>query len=161
VFTQKTDINVKKDFDLTSKSMFSTEDDVFPTSSVAALLAKNAVPVSHKKSADNYRVIKKVFKFQAVVTRLSTAEKALLDKYDFAKMEFTTAKQMADELSLLQKWAYDENLDLRAESQQIFDIRLKELKNLSASRYAHISNEIYKGYMVFENYLKEISRFRD
>jgi hypothetical protein len=155
------DITAKKDFDLTARSMFSTEDEVFSSSSIAAFLAKNDVPVSHKKAADNYRIIKKVFQFQAIRSRISAAEKALLDKYDFSPMEFTTAKQMSEELALMQKWAASTDLQLRADEEQIFDIRVKELKYITASRYACISNEIYKGYLVFENYLKEISRFRD
>ncbi len=155
------DTTTKKEFDLTQKSMFSTEDEVFSSSSVAAFLARNDVPVSHKKAADSYRIIKKVFQFQAVMSRVSITEKTLLDKYDFNTMEFTTAKQMAQELALLQKWAHDEDLALRDDASKIFDIRIKELKYICASRYACISNEIYQGYVVFEKYLKEISRFRD
>ncbi len=155
------DIKTKKDFDLTAKSMFSTEEEVFSSSSVAAFLAKSDVPASHKKAADNYRIIKKVFQFQAVMSRISASEKALLDKYDFSPMEFTTAKQMSQELACLQKWAHGTDLQLRADEEKIFDIRVKELKYISASRYSCISNEIYKGYVVFEKYLKEISRFRD
>ncbi len=155
------DITTKTDFDLTAKSLLSTDEEGFSSSSVAAFLAKSDVPVSHKKAADGYRLIKKVFKFQAVVGRVSVQEKALLDKYDFSAMEFTTAKQMSQELALMQKWAASEDLQLKADEEAIFDIRVKELKNITASRYASISNEIYKGYVVFENYLKEISRFRD
>jgi hypothetical protein len=155
------DITTKRDFDLTQKSMFSTDEEVFSSSSVAAFLAKSDVPASHRKAADSYRIIKKVFQFQAVMSRISVAEKALLDKYDFSTMEFTTGKQMAEELSLLQKWANAQDLQKREDAQQIFDIRVKELKYISASRYSVISNEIYKGYVVFEKYLKEISRFRD
>ena len=71
-------INNKSDFDITSKSAFSSENDTFTSRSFAALLAKNNVPVSHKNIADNYIIIKKVFKFQACLSRITNVEKAML-----------------------------------------------------------------------------------
>ena len=71
----------RTDFDLTSKSAFSSDNDTFTSRSFAALVAKNNVPISHKEIADNYMVIKKVFKFQVCQSRISNVEKALLEKY--------------------------------------------------------------------------------
>ena len=82
------------DFDLTSRSAFSSDNDTFTSRSFAALLAKNVVPYSHKKIADNYLVIKKIFKFQMCLNRISNTEKTLLEKYDFNILEFTTMQQM-------------------------------------------------------------------
>lgn len=152
--------NNQSGFDLTSKSAFSNENDTFTSRSFAALLAKNNVPASHKRIADNYLIIKKVFKFQACLSRISNVEKALLEKYDFNILEFTTMKQMYDELGLLQKWSVSENQELREASDNILIIRVKELKFLEASRYASVSNEIYNGYKALEQYLKEISKFQ-
>lgn len=150
----------KSEFDLTSKSAFSSETDSFTSRSFAALLAKNNVPSSHKRIADNYLIIKKVFKFQACLSRISNVEKALLEKYDFNTLEFTTMKQMYDELALLQKWSDSDEETLKADSDNILLIRVKELKFLEASRYASISNEIYNGYKALEQYLREISKFQ-
>ena len=61
----------KSTFDLTSRSAFSNENDTFTSRSFAALLAKNNVPASHKRIADNYLIIKKVFKFQACIILIS------------------------------------------------------------------------------------------
>ena len=150
----------KSNFDLTSKSAFSSEDDTFTSRSIAALLAKNTVPLSHKRIADNYLIIKKVFKFQACMSRISNVEKSLLEKYDFNTLEYTTMKQMYGELELLQKWSSSEDESLKDVSDKILLIRVKELKFLEASRYVSISNEIYNGYMALEQYLKEISKFQ-
>ena len=150
----------KSNFDLTSKSAFSSEDDTFTSRSIAALLAKNNVPISHKRIADNYLIIKKVFKFQACMSRISNVEKSLLEKYDFNTLEYTTMKQMYGELELLQKWSSSEDESLKDVSDKILLIRVKELKFLEASRYVSISNEIYNGYMALEQYLKEISKFQ-
>ena len=149
-------IDKKSDFDLTSKSSFSSDTDMFTSRSYAALLAKNTVPACHKRLADNYAIVKKVFKFQAVMSRISNADKALLQKYDFNTLEFTTMKQMFEEIALLQKWSNNESL--KEDAEKIFEIRVKELKFLDASRYATVSNEIYNGYMALEHYLLEISR---
>lgn len=150
----------KSNFDLTSKSAFSSESDTFTSRSIAALLAKNNVPSSHKRIADNYLIIKKVFKFQACMSRISNVEKSLLEKYDFNILEFTTMKQMYNELGLLQKWSLSEDANFRDVADNILLIRVKELKFLEASRYASISNEIYNGYKALEQYLKEISKFQ-
>lgn len=150
-------LDKKSNFDLTSKSTFSNESDVFTSRSHAALLARNIIPYYHRKLADNYVIIKKIYKFQAVMSRISNVEKALLNKYDFNTLEFTTMKQMYEEIALLQKWATDDKL--KDDAQQLLEIRIKELKYLDASRYATISNEIYNGHQALEHYLQEISRF--
>ena len=91
-------LDKKSNFDLTSKSAFSKEDDSFTSRSYAALLAKNTIPYSHRKVADNYIIIKRVFKFQAVMSRINNTERALLAKYDFNVLEYTTVKQMYEEI---------------------------------------------------------------
>ena len=149
----------KTKFDITKRSAFSYVTDVFTSRSFSALVAKNNIPLSHKKLADNYVIIKRVFNFQAVNGRISKTEKALLDKYDFNTLEFTTVKQMYEELALLQKWSASEDTKLRNDADEILEIRTKELKFLSASHYVNLSNEIYKGFIALENYFVEISRY--
>ena len=153
-------IGNQSDFDLTSKSTLSGESDSFTSRSYAALLAKNEVPASHKRIADNYLIIKKIFKFQACMSRISNVEKSLLEKYDFNTLEYTTMNQMYKELELLQKWSVSDDKTLSEAADNILTIRVKELKFLEASRYASISNEIYNGYKALEQYLKEISKFQ-
>ena len=154
-------LDKKSNFDLTSKSAFSRDDDVFTSRSYAALLAKNTIPYSHKKLADNYIIIKRVFKFQAVMSRITNTERALLNKYDFNTLEFTTIKQMYEELSLLQKWSESKDEKLKKDADEILEIRTKELKSIIATHYATISNEIYKGYIALEHYYQEISKYSE
>ena len=153
-------LDKKSNFDLTSKSAFSKDDDSFTSRSYAALLAKNAIPYSHRKVADNYTIIKRVFKFQAVSSRISNTEKALLAKYDFNILEYTTVKQMYEELALLQKWSSSQDVKLKHDADEILEIRARELKYIDANRYANISNEIYKGYVALEHYFEEISKYK-
>ena len=154
-------IEKKSGFDLTSKSALSNQDDTFTSRSYAAMLAKNDVPYSHKRVANNYIVIKRIYKFQAVQSRITQMEKELLAKYDFNTLEYTTAKQMNEELLLLQKWSSSVDAEQKADADKIIEIRAKELKYIDASFYATISNEIYKGYVALVHYFEEISTFKN
>ena len=49
--------------------------------------------------------------------------------------------------------------DLKADSDRILEIRLNELKYLTACRYTIISNEIYNGYLALEKYFEGISKY--
>ena len=154
-------LDKKSNFDLTSKSAFSKEDESFTSRSYAALLAKNTIPYSRRKVADNYIIIKRVFKFQAVMSRINNVERALLAKYDFNVLEYTTVKQMYEELALLQKWSSSQDVKLKNDADEILEIRARELKFIDANRYANISNEIYKGYIALEHYFEEISKYKE
>lgn len=142
-----------------SQSTFSSEEDAFTALSTSALLAKSAVPYSHRRVADNYVIIKRVYRFQAVQSRISNSEIQLLKKYDFNTLEYSTIKQINEELSYLKKWSTSTNELLRKDADQLLQIRCKELKFLVASRYATITNEIYNGYKALEKYFEEISKF--
>ena len=142
-----------------AQSSFSNEDDVYTALSTSALLAKSSVPYSHRRIADNYVIIKRVYRFQAVQSRITAAERQLLKKYDFNTLEFSTIKQINDELSYLKKWSASPNELLRKDSDALLQIRCKELKYIVASRYASITNEIYNGYKALEKYFEEISKF--
>lgn len=152
-------IEKKSNFDITSRSTFSRTDEVFTSRSVVALLAKNIIPYSHKKIADNYVIVKRIFKFQAVMPRITNQEKSLLNKYNFDILEYTTVKKMYEELALLQQWSQDDSM--KDISDKILEIRTKELKFIIATGYASVSNEICKGYLALENYFFEISKYAD
>ena len=141
------------------QSALSSDDDTFTALSTSALLAKSAVPYSHRRIADNYVIIKRVYRFQAVQSRITNSEIQLLKKYDFNTLEFSTIKQINDELSYLKKWSTSSNELLRKDADQILQIRCKELKYIVASRYASVTNEIYNGYKALERYFEEISKF--
>lgn len=142
-----------------AQSAFSSEDDAFTALSTSALLAKSSVPYSHRRVADNYVIIKRIYRFQAVQSRITNVEKQLLQKYDFNTLEFSTIKQINEELSYLKKWSTSSNDDLRKDSDAILQIRSKELKYIIASRYSTITDEIHNGYKALERYFEEISKF--
>lgn len=141
------------------QSSLSTEDDVFTALSTSALLARSTVPYSHRRIADNYVIIKRVYRFQAVQSRITSSEQQLLKKYDFNTLEYSTIKQVNEELSYLKKWSTSTNELLRKDADQLLQIRCKELKYIVASRYSTVSNELYNGYKALERYFEEISKF--
>ncbi|MBO5737791.1 hypothetical protein J6R97_00440 [bacterium] len=141
------------------QSAFSSEEDAFTALSTSALLAKSSVPYSHRRVADNYVIIKRVYRFQAVQSRISNAERQLLQKYDFNTLEFSTIKQINEELSYLKKWSTSSNESLRKDADALLQIRCKELKFINASRYSSITDEIHNGYKALDRYFEEISKF--
>lgn len=142
-----------------SQSTFSSENDMFTSLSTSALLAKNAVPYSHRRVADNYVIIKRIYKFQVIQSRISNQEIALLKKYDFNTLECSTIKQVNEELAYLKKWAYSTNDLLRQDADEIIQIRTKELKFIAASKHAALLDEIHDGYKALERYFEEITKY--
>ena len=126
---------------------------------MSAMLARGEVPEVHRRTADNYMVIKKVYGTPVVQPRINNQERALLSKYDFNPLEYSTIKQINEELSFLKRWSMSLEKNLRADANEIIQIRAKELKFLVASRYVSLTSEIYSGYKALERYFEEISKY--
>ena len=137
------------------------KEDLLTTLSNTMMLAKSTVPYAHRRIADNYMIIKKVYKSHVVQSRITNTEKSLLKKYDFCTLEFTTIKQMNEEIAYLKKWVVSQNELLRKDADMIMQIRAKELKYLAASKYATVTNELYNGYRALERYFEEITKFKN
>ncbi len=124
------------------------------------MIARGEVPESHRRVADNYMVIKKIYGSPVVKLKISNQERNLLAKYDFNPLEFSTIKQINEELSYLKRWSMSFEAALKKDADELIQIRAKELKYLAASRYLNISNEMYNGYQALERYFEEISKYR-
>lgn len=134
-------------------------DDLCSDLDTSALLAKASVPFSHRKIADNYVILRKICSFQVVQPRISKMETALLMKYSFNTLENTTISKINQELALLKQWSTSTNDELRADSDEILRIRVKELKFMLSNNYTVNSNEVFKGYKAIETYLKNINSY--
>ena len=134
-------------------------EPTLPDLSMSSLIQSGNLPVSHKKCADNYNIIKKVFGFSAVNSTISNYEKAFLKRHDFNVLEYTTGQKMALELEKLKKWSLDDDKYTQSIGDTIIQIRLKELKFLCASNYASVSSEIYDGYKVLDRYFESITKY--
>lgn len=120
---------------------------------------RRGVPESHRRIADNFMIIKKIFGHPVVQSKISEEEKLLLAKYDFNTLEYTTAKQIEDEIVFLKKWSYSNSNELQEAADEIIKIRAKELKYLIASNYVSITNRVYNGYTILEKYFEDISKY--
>ena len=120
---------------------------------------RRGVPESHRRIADNFMIIKKIFGHPVVQSRIDEDEKMFLAKYDFNLLEYSTSKQIEDEIVFLKKWSYSNNRELQEAADQIITIRAKELKYLIATNYVSISDRLYNGYKVLEKYLEDISKY--
>ena len=134
-------------------------DDLCSDLDTSALLAKASVPFSHRRIADNYVILRKICSFQVVQPRISKMETALLMKYSFNTLENTTISKINQELALLKQWSTTTNDELRADSDEILRIRVKELKFMLSNNYTVNSNEVFKGYKAIETYLKNINSY--
>lgn len=141
------------------KSTFSTENDEFNELSTTALLARKSVPALHRELANNYVLIKRIYKFQAVKSALSQQDKTILDKYNFASLAETTIEQVNKELELMRSMSANENEETRNDADELIKIRTKELKYIVASRYSSLHNELHNGYVAMERYFEEISKY--
>ena len=117
------------------------------------------VPDSHRRVADNFMIIKKIFGHPVVQPQISPEETKLLAKYDFNLLEYSTAKQINDEIVFLKKWSYSRSKELQESADMIIKIRSKELKYLMATKYVSITNKVYNGHTVLERYFEEISKY--
>lgn len=159
-----------KDFWGSLKSMYSVDNrqrlygknfsngvDGFENISLQSLFRKSRVSAKQKEAANNYMVIKKIFGFSAVNSRITNSEGALLKQYGMKPLEETTAGTMFRELETLIDWTNNGDAIKRQHSDKIFEIRVKELKFLQANNSLIRLGELYDGYNVLEKYIEYIA----
>lgn len=152
-------VYMEKQQELNINQIVLTMDDNFSQLPVSAMLAKSTVPYSHRRIADNYVMLKKIYGFQVSQPRITNAERNKLYLYNFNTLENTTIGQINIELSLLKEWSMSTDIKLRNDSEDILKIRVKELKFILSNKYALTTNEVHNGYKAIELYLSEITKF--
>jgi len=135
------------------------KDDLLSELEISTLLAKSSVPYSHRRIASKYNILKSICSFQIVQPRITMVEKDLLSKYSFNTLENTTISQVNKELRLLKEWAIANDDNLREDSTNILEIRVKELKFILSNNYNAQVNELLKGYKAVDTYLVSISKY--
>lgn len=125
----------------------------------SSLLSRSAVPLSHKRIADNYMFLKKMYGSFMIFSQVTKEEHSLLLKFDFSPLEYSTSNQIEEEIKFLKKWSASQDFEMAKSADKILEIRVKELKNIVSNRYVFVSNEIYTGFKLFEQYLENISKY--
>ena len=113
----------------------------------------------HRRVADNYMILKKIYGTPVVQSRITNKELSLLSKYDFNPLECSTIKQINEELAYLKRWSMSLEKNLKSDADELIQIRAKELKYIIASRYVSVTSEIYSGFKALERYFEEISKY--
>ena len=134
-------------------------EDALSTLATPYLLANGRVPIAHKRVADNYIVIKRLYKSQTIKTNLLNVEKEILKNYNFAPLSQLSIQEVNKEILMLQEWSFSANKDLANIADKIIQIRAKELRYILSSNYSLYSSEINDGYRVLERYFEEITKF--
>lgn len=125
----------------------------------AAILARSGIPDSHRRVADGFMIVKRIFGFPVVQSQITEEERNFIAKYDFNPLEYSTVRQINEELTYLKKWSSSRNPELQEASDKIIQIRAKELKYHIATNYVSISSDVYNGFKALERYFEDISKY--
>lgn len=125
--------------------------------SMSSLIARGQIPQKHRQLAANYMLIKRIFGFSAIHSRISNYERSVLRKYGFDLLENSTISQINHQLEQLKIWSNSNETYVKAYADEIFEIRVKELKFLRASNYATAVGEFYDGYKALERYIEYVA----
>ncbi|MCR5260211.1 MAG: hypothetical protein K6C94_00050 [Candidatus Gastranaerophilales bacterium] len=135
------------------------DSDALNSLGMVAMTARSEIPQSHRNIANTYMLKKQVYGAPVIRGQITREERALLRKYDFNRLEFSTVIQISEEIAFLQQAAISLNKTQRMDAEKILQIRAKELSFLSASKYANVSNEMLTGYKAIEKYFELISSY--
>ena len=125
--------------------------------SMSSFIARGLIPLKHRQLAANYMVIKRIFGFSALHARINNYERSILKKYGFDLLENSTISQINHQLEQLKIWSNSNETYVKAYADEIFEIRVKELKFLRASNYSTAVGEIYDGYKALERYIEYVA----
>ncbi len=139
------------------KNFSTAGNEAFENISLQSLFRKSRISSKQKEVANNYAIIKKIFSFSAVNSRITNSESALLKQYGMKPLEETTSGTMFRELESLIDWANNGDAIKRQHSDKIFEIRVKELKFLQANNSLLSMGELYNGYTILEKYIEYLA----
>lgn len=85
---------------------------------------------------------------------VTNVEYGKLSGFGFYPLEMTSDKKMIEELKKLIEWSNSDDIKLIKASDEIFSIRVKELKYIMANTSPVKRLEFEGGYFVFEKFLE-------
>ncbi len=133
-------------------------NDYYANINTAVALGRTQVPIKHKQLASNYVLIKKIFGSCAAVIPITNADRAVLSRHGFMQLENTTISQMNRQIEQLKSWSNSGDILLGAYANELFEIRIKELKYLRLTSTSSRIIEFQDGYQALEKYIEYIAR---
>lgn len=125
--------------------------------SLSGLFLRSKIPSSQKSLANNYVTIKKIFSYTVVQPKVTNVEYNRLKEKGFCPLESTNEEKMYDELMKIIDWANSSEKAMIKLSDEIFQIRVKELKYIFANVSSARLYELDGGYKILDKYLEFIA----
>ena len=133
-------------------------NDYYSTLNTSLVLAKTQVPIKHKQLASNYVLIKKIFGSCAATIPITNADKATLARHGFLPLESSSISQINRQIEQLKNWANSGDILLATYANELFEVRIKELKYLRLTFVTERKIEFNDGYKALEKYVEYIAR---
>ena len=133
-------------------------EDYYSNINTAIALGKTHVPMKHKQLASNYVLIKKIFGSSIASIPITSADRATWSRHGFLPLENSSVSQVNRQIDQLKSWANGGDILLAAYANELFEIRIKELKFLRLTITSGRSVEFKDGYKAFEKYVEYIAR---
>ena len=141
-----------------SGSKYAHSDDYYSNINTAIALGKSRVPMKHKQLAANYVLIRKIFGACVASIPITNADRATLTRHGFQQLENTTISQMNRQIEQLKNWSNGGDILLAAYANELFEIRIKELKYMRLTLSSGRMSEFDDGYKALEKYVEYIAR---
>ena len=132
--------------------------DYYNNLNTSLVLAKTHVPLKHKQLASNYVLIKKIFGASAATIPITNADRATLARHGFLPLENSTIFQINRQIEQLKNWANSGDILLSAYANELFEVRIKELKFLRFSFSTDRRSEFNDGFKALEKYIEYIAK---
>ena len=133
-------------------------DDYYSNINTSIALGKTHVPIKHKQLASNYVLIKKIFGNCSAIIPITNTDRAILARHGFQPLESTTISQVNRQIEQLKNWSNGGDILLSAYANELFEIRIKELKYIRLTVPSGRYVEFKEGYKEFEKYIEYIAR---
>ena len=133
-------------------------NEYYSNINTAIALGRVHVPLKHKQLASNYVLIKKIFGPCVASIPITNADRAALARHGFQTLENSTIAQVNRQIEQMKNWANGGDILLCAYANELFEIRIKELKYLRLTVSAGRGVEFKDGYKAFEKYVEYIAR---
>ena len=140
-----------------SGSKHTLSDEFYSDINTSVVLAKSKVPLKHKQLAANYILIKRIFGACVASIPITSANRAVLTRHGFQLLENTTISQMNRQIEQLKNWSNGGDILLSAYANELFEIRIKELKYMRTTLSSGRLTEFEDGYLALEKYIEYIA----
>ena len=133
-------------------------NDYYADINTSTVLGRTQVPMKHKQLAANYVLIKRIFGPCAAVIPITNSDRAILARHGFMPLENSTISQINKQIEQLKSWSNSGDILLGAYANELFEIRIKELKYLRLTVSSGRAVEFQDGYQALEKYIEYIAK---